>query len=128
MEDRPLADTGSLDGDIRAVVQRAIALYEAPEVQAAALGFSEDLRSQPQLRRRLGTRVYTPAVLELRAVLDRAIERGELAPADAPDAATLLHTIVGAVVARLLLFGGDPEMLERDLVALLLHGLDGRRR
>ena len=31
-------------------------------------------------------------------------------------------------LAGLLLFGGDPGSLERDLVALLVHGLDGRRR
>ena len=128
MDDQPLSDTGTLAGDVRALVRRAIALYQTPEVQAAALGFSEDLRSQPALRRRLGTRVYRPAVADLRAVIDRAVARGELAADDAPDAATLLHTIVGAVVARLLLFGGDPGSLERELVALLVHGLDGRRR
>jgi AcrR family transcriptional regulator len=126
IDDRPLADTGTLVGDLRAVVQRAIALYTTPEVQAAILGFNDDLRGQPELRQQLGARVYAPAVAEFRRLLARAIARGEIAPDDAPHATTLLHTIAGTVVASLLMFGGDADTLERDLVALLSHGLDGR--
>jgi len=122
IDDRPLEDTGSLAGDLRALVRRTIALYSTPEVQAALLGFNEDLGNHPELRRQLGARVYTPTIAGIRDMFDRAAARGEITPDAAPAPAMLLNTIAGTVVGNILMFGGDLATLEGELVNLLLHG------
>src|SRR5882672_3865593 len=76
IDERPLDDTGSLAGDLHAVVRRTIALYTTPEVQAALLGWNEDLRNHPELRQRLGARVYEPSIEGLRRMIERAVARG----------------------------------------------------
>ncbi len=94
-------------------------------MQAALLGWNEDLRNHPELRERLGARVYEPAMEGLRRMIERAVARGEIEPAAAPAPTTLMNTIAGTVVANVLMFGGNLQRLERELVALLLHGVDG---
>ena len=121
---RPIADTGSLEGDLRAVVRRTVTLYTTPEVRCSLLGFNEDLRNHPEMRTRLGARVYEPAVAGFREIIDRAVARGDIRAADAPHPALLMNTIAGAVIANVLLFPGiSTRVLEAELVGLLLRGV-----
>ena len=123
LDDRPLDDTGTLEGDLEAAVRRTIALYTRPEVQAGLLGFVEDVRTKPELRRRIGQRIYRPAIDAYGEILQRAVERGEVASERVAHATTLLNTVAGAVLSTTVVYGGDLPLLERELVALLLDGL-----
>ncbi|MEJ8277600.1 TetR/AcrR family transcriptional regulator [Pseudonocardia spirodelae] len=94
-------DTGSLAGDLAAVADllAARARIDVPIV----LGLADAGRRDPALLAALSTRLL-PQVEAVRALVGRAVERGEL-PAVPPAARHLPHLLAGAVVAPSLLDG-----------------------
>jgi AcrR family transcriptional regulator len=116
----PTPDTGSIRGDLLAVVRAVIAYVTSP-VGLAALHVAS-LTVDDQLDPRHA--FWAGRVKALRPVVERGIARGELRPDT--DAGLLLETLIAPLHSRLLLTGEavDVQLGER-IVDLIL---DGTRR
>jgi AcrR family transcriptional regulator len=116
----PTPDTGSIRGDLLAVVRTVIAYVTSP-VGLAALRVStltaDDHRDARQA-------FWAGRLNALRPIVERGIARGELRPDT--DAGLLLETLIAPLHGRLLLTG-EPvdEQLGERIVELVL---DGARR
>jgi AcrR family transcriptional regulator len=116
----PTPDTGSIRGDLLAVVRAVIAYVTSP-VGLAALRVStltaDDHRDARQA-------FWAGRLNALRPIVERGIARGELRPDT--DAGLLLETLIAPLHGRLLLTG-EPvdEQLGERIVELVL---DGARR
>ncbi|HET6509051.1 MAG TPA: TetR/AcrR family transcriptional regulator C-terminal ligand-binding domain-containing protein [Baekduia sp.] len=112
--ENPLPDTGSLRGDLRALLAQIMALLRRPEVErlaraAVALAGDDPRRSEAR------TAFYRARTAGSATVAVRAIERGEL-PAGA-DAEAVIEYLVAPAYLRLLLTGGPlDEVLLDDSV------------
>jgi AcrR family transcriptional regulator len=108
----PAEDTGSLRGDLAALIRRIVVSLTRPAASAAIPGLIADLGRD----RRLAARFEQSFVAEERAivagVLDRAAARGDL---DRPPDAELVHALLlGPVFAWLHLLRHPPaELAER---------------
>jgi AcrR family transcriptional regulator len=114
----PVPDTGTVRGDLLAVVRAVISYVKSPAgiaaLHVATLAVDDGYRE--------ARRVFWAARLDaLRSVIDRGVQRGELR-ADV-DAQLLLEALVAPIHGRLLLTGEpvDDEVGER-LVDLVLVG------
>lgn len=116
----PTPDTGSIRGDLLAVVRAVIAYVTSP-VGLAALHMAS-LTVDDQLDPRQA--FWAGRVNALRPVVERGIARGELRPDT--DAGLLLETLIAPLHSRLLLTGeAVDEQLGERIVDLIL---DGARR
>jgi AcrR family transcriptional regulator len=91
----PLADTGSLRGDLRAAVRRiidAVAAKDGPLL----LGVMAAMHADPDLADLLRVQVFESKHAEYDEIVARAVARGEL---PGPGGAALLHEILPALVA-----------------------------
>jgi AcrR family transcriptional regulator len=122
----PLADTGTLAGDIEELVAAGLARWSAPEMRAGMLGLSEDLRNHPELRKPLDRRLRQPAIVALDALLERAIARGELTGVPKVSAATLIDVIAGTMLMRIVRNQSSTQELHEELSELLLRGVGAR--
>ncbi len=80
------SDTGSLEGDIRAFIEHiATSVSHRREhiVEALAAGTA----THPELDKAMRAKFITPRLVELRGILTRAKERGELATIPSPETA-----------------------------------------
>ncbi|MFD5075828.1 TetR/AcrR family transcriptional regulator [Streptomyces sp. NPDC058371] len=91
-------DTGSLRGDLHALVLRA---DDCQMEQDSALmrGLAMAMHGNPDLLRAFRELLIEPEVEEMRVVLRRAIDRGEVRP-DNPAMAYVVHMMVGGFAAR----------------------------
>jgi AcrR family transcriptional regulator len=116
-EEIPTPDTGTVRGDLLAVV-RAVITYVTSPVGLAALHVAAltDEENQEAREEFWGGRLEA-----LRPVVERGIARGELRPDTDP--ALVLETVIAPLHGRLLLTGEpiDEELGER-LVDLVLNG------
>jgi AcrR family transcriptional regulator len=122
-EEIPTPDTGSIRGDLLAVVRAVIAYLTSP-VGVASLHVAASLTiDDNQVARQA---FWAGRLNALRPVVERGIARGELRPDT--DAALLLEALVAPVHGRLLLIGEtvDEQFGER-IVDLLLEGAVCRR-
>lgn len=119
-------DTGSLVGDITEAVRQTLAHYSSPEMKAGLLGLAEDVRGNADLRRRIDGRLRRPAVDAFRALLERAVDRGELEALPGASAQTLLDVIAGSIVMHVLLLELPADGLQDELVDLLLRGIGAK--
>jgi AcrR family transcriptional regulator len=114
-------DTGRLQGDITGFVRHVARTIAARgNVIDVLLGGKRD----PDLAQAMREKLLTPRVRALEDILQRAVERGELAAA--PVAATCLTLIVGPIHYRAVVLGEPltPSFL-RHVVHHALHGLLG---
>jgi AcrR family transcriptional regulator len=123
LDDVPIPDTGSLEGDIDACVANTMAAYAPAEVQAAVVGVYGELPHQPDVARRLAARILDPVVEGLRQLVERAVARGEVRRD--VDPRVLVEVMAGAVVMRMLAGGVADGQWHEELTALLLDGLRG---
>ena len=87
-------DTGSLDGDVRAFLRHTCGAIDRGWAELSdAIGL--EANSNPQLAAALRERFLDPRVDELKAILERAKRRGELA--SAPSGEVALSLVVGPV-------------------------------
>jgi AcrR family transcriptional regulator len=114
-------DTGSLEGDLRAVVLQQVRVFDTPEAREALPGILADFGREEELRQRLRA-WYTKQRTAFVPVLERARARGELDPRISIDA--LVDAIDGSLFFRAAMTGEplDGEYAEA-LVALVLHGV-----
>jgi AcrR family transcriptional regulator len=115
----PTPDTGSIRGDLLAVVRAVIAYLTSP-TGLAVLQVSLTVDDDSDARRSF----WAGRIDALRPVVECGIERGELRPDT--DAGLLLETLIAPLHGRLLLTG-EPvdEQLGERIVELVL---DGARR
>jgi AcrR family transcriptional regulator len=125
-DDLQAPDTGSLRGDyegmaslVRAAARRAGAATLMPRL----LG---DVANDPELRAIFYDNLVEPRRAQMRAVLQRAVARGEIR--DDVDIELIIDLFAGPVVYRLLITGGDYAQLPEieDQLDALLNGLAPR--
>jgi AcrR family transcriptional regulator len=120
----PPPDTGSLIGDLNALVAVQRARLEAtqlPRVIPRVLGESLD---EPELHAQIVERAVTPIRGILEEIVRRALDRGELR--EDLDVDTLVDVLHAAPVYKLLLAGGAIEAVAgvpERIVPLLLEGV-----
>ena len=104
-------DTGSLDGDLRAM--RSLKHHDEG-VWLAMAGLVSELPHAPELASVVHDRLVRPRVGLVRALLERAFLRGELMPGVNLD---LLASVPSAMIAYRLLVSGEP--LDTDFLVRL---------
>ena len=94
-------DTGSLDGDIRAFISHSTSVAHRREhiVEALAAGSA----THPELDEAIKAKFITPRLVELRGILARAKERGELTTV--PSAETAASFVSGPAYHRAYVLG-----------------------
>ncbi|MFD9003704.1 TetR/AcrR family transcriptional regulator [Streptomyces sp. NPDC059582] len=91
-------NTGSLRGDFYAVVTREDDV-RIDQNYALLRGLATVVHENPDLLRALRELIIEPEIEELREILGRATERGEILP-DNPAQGYLLHMLIGAFAVR----------------------------
>jgi AcrR family transcriptional regulator len=99
----PPIDTGSLRGDLVAVLRQMIGGMQMHAHLAA--GLTQRLRESPELREMFRERVLVEDRARFAAIIDRAVARGELAPMRR--VSTLLADLAPALVHFRALVSGD---------------------
>jgi len=107
--DHHTIDTGSLEGDLWAALDEAKALARSP-VGPLLVALSGLKSKHPELRERLEATFEAGPVGDLRAILHRAVERGEIPPLG--DEETAVFHLVGPVLWRLLVDQEPPDEKE----------------
>lgn len=110
VEREPIADTGSLAGDLRSLTARVVELISTQPGRSVFPGLVFDMARDPELTRRIREGFFLASQPEVAAVLERAVNRGELV--DATGAQELHVALLGIVFAQVHLVG------EEDLGAL----------
>ncbi len=116
-------DTGSLRGDFHAMVTRE---DDCRMEQNSALmrGLAMALHGNPDLLQAFRELIIDPETEELRAVLRRAVQRGEIRP-DNPAQDYVLHMLIGAFAVRGIIDQRPPtqEFLASYVDAVILPAL-----
>jgi AcrR family transcriptional regulator len=102
-------DTGSVAGDF-AVVSGAALGRMAPEAFRVIPRLLADAADEPELLEALHESVLRPRRVAIREILRRGVERGELR-ADL-DVDLVSDMLIGPMIARVLMSGGDPRVLD----------------
>lgn len=116
-------DTGSLAGDLRALLGRLSTLYVETPAGPILSGLVAEAQSDPALRDQLRDGYVAPRRAIVATILDRAVARGEIRPEADRDFASDLFS--GAVWFRLLL--GEPTIDEgfTDRLVAAVRGSGG---
>jgi AcrR family transcriptional regulator len=123
-----LADCGSLEADITAVVLRFAALLDRPETRTTLMAVVAEAGRDEALRVRIREALVDRQKRLVRLGRERAQRRGEMPPDEGvPDPARddlIFDVVAGAVVHRMMVSSGpvDPAWADR-LARLLVHGL-----
>ncbi len=113
-----IPDTGSLTGDIDAMIAAVPDFDEAAKRQMAVfVGLAGAASRDPELRQALSTNLLARPRDAVRAVLDRGVARGEIAPE--LDLELVPDIMLGLNVLRILL--GDPP--DREYVSRVLNAI-----
>ena len=125
-EELDVADLGSLQADVEAVVLQFAGLLAQPESQAALLALFAEATRDPALRLRVREAIIDPQKQLVRQGRAAAQARGELPPDENPaqaceDVDVIFDTIAGAVEHRMLVTGesASPEWIRRFTTLLL---------
>ncbi|MFE3580205.1 TetR/AcrR family transcriptional regulator [Streptomyces vinaceus] len=90
-------DTGSLRGDFALMVQHSDDAQMAKDT-ALMRGLAHAVHESPELHKALRELLVDPEINGLQALLQRAVDRGEIAP-DCPAVAFVPHMLIGAFIA-----------------------------
>ncbi|GGR88631.1 TetR family transcriptional regulator [Streptomyces aureoverticillatus] len=121
----PTPDTGTLAGDLTALLRGLIEEFHAPAAAAALPGLLADFAADPALQARIRSDFLAPSKERLLIVFERAVERGEIA-ADTP-VDLVLDTLAGAVFFHVGLVGEQPDHRLADrLAAVMAKGIEIR--
>ncbi|MEU9378295.1 TetR/AcrR family transcriptional regulator [Streptomyces sp. NPDC048255] len=121
----PVPDTGTLAGDLTALLRDLIDEFHAPAAAAALPGLLADFAADPVLKARIRSDFLAPSKERLLIVFERAAARGEIA-ADTP-VDLVLDTLAGAVFFHVGLVGEHPDpQLAGRLAAVMAKGIEIR--
>lgn len=117
-------DTGTLRGDFAELVRRADEHGQVEKDAALMRGLGMAIHGNPDLHQALREVLLDPEVTGLNAMLQRGIDRGEIA-ADCPALQFAPHMLVGALIARQLIEDrpADGTFLSAYLDAVVLPAL-----
>ena len=112
-------DVGDTRAELVAFVDGAVRILGSTLMGRVMQGLVSDLAADPELARAFRSRVVAARVAEVRRLVERGIERGELRP-DA-DLELVHELLFGPVYYRLLLSGAplEPGLAERVVDAVL---------
>ena len=115
-------DTGTLAGDLRGMARRVG--EDAAENAELLYALNHASRRDRELHQAVREALIEPETDVLNIALHRAVERGELDPHN-PAAAFLVHSVMGALIARPMLDGchADADYLGRFVDAVILPAL-----
>lgn len=120
------ADTGSLVGDLTALVEEIAVTMSGPASSAAALGLLADMGPETSLGARFRERFLVGELAGVERLLDRAVARGELPPPpDRPDVHVVHALVTGPIFTTLFLQHRDPLALAERLGGLIAAALTG---
>lgn len=126
-DERPIKDHGSLDADIRAVVQQTTGTLRGAEADARLiLRTMGEISESPALLAAYREHLLTPRLTQLRAVLERAQARGELRPGVPIDVASALISGPVFLYYLTLLSGAEFDLtnnLADQFTRLVLEGI-----
>ncbi|MFE7647326.1 TetR/AcrR family transcriptional regulator [Streptomyces phaeoluteigriseus] len=121
----PTPDTGTLAGDLTALLRGLIDEFHAPAAAAALPGLLADFAADPVLKARIRSDFLAPSKERLQIVFERAAERGEIATETPVD--LVLDTLAGAVFFHIGLVGEHPDpQLAGRLAAVIAKGIEIR--
>ena len=121
----PTPDTGTLAGDLTALLRGLIDEFHAPAAAAALPGLLADFAADPVLKARIRSDFLALSKERLLIVFERAAARGEIA-ADTP-VDLVLDTLAGAVFFHVGLVGELPDhQLAGRLAAVIAKGIEIR--
>ncbi|GAA3467603.1 TetR/AcrR family transcriptional regulator [Nonomuraea roseola] len=124
-DDVPAPDTGTLAGDLTALLRGLVEEFHAPAAAAALPGLLADFAADPVLKARIRSDFLAPSKERLLIVFERAVARGEIA-ADTP-VDLVLDTLAGAVFFHVGLVGEHPgRQLAGRLAAVIAKGIEIR--
>jgi AcrR family transcriptional regulator len=110
----PAPDEGDLDRDLRALARAVVASLDDPAIRAAFGSMLAAAVQDPAARGVLAG-FLAGRISRMAVVVDRAVERGELAPDTG--AAEVLRTMAVLIYGRLFFAGEPPSPLLADAVA-----------
>jgi AcrR family transcriptional regulator len=102
-------DTGSVRGDFKIASDAAVGRM-APEAFRVLPRLMADAADDPELLEALQQALVRPRRAAIAVILRRGIERGELRSDIDPDLVS--EMLIGPMIARVLMSGGDPGALE----------------
>ncbi|MFF0435551.1 TetR/AcrR family transcriptional regulator [Streptomyces sp. NPDC004327] len=120
LKDVPVDETGNSTDEVLAVARQALAdFFCSPEVQVILPALIADTARNPELAQRLREDIIEPRRARARTVLERAIERGDLAAGT--DIPMLLEMWAGAMMFRSVFYDGafDDDAIERMVTATM---------
>jgi AcrR family transcriptional regulator len=119
--EQALPDTGSLRGDLMAMVSRGEGQEHDADLLAAIM---HAVRQDDELAGAVRTQILEPGRENIRSLVRRAVERGEIA-ADAPGLAFADYVFIAPIVLHHLLEGEEPspDFLRRYIDGALLPAL-----
>lgn len=124
LELEPLPDTGSLLGDLTALTEEIVRSLTGPAIFASAPALFADVASDPELANRFQQTFIEAEQANLRLILDRARQRGDLADtpdlADRPDPEVLHALVLGPIFIWLFMFRAEPSAIAAQ-VATATH-------
>ncbi|MER5312410.1 TetR/AcrR family transcriptional regulator [Streptomyces sp. NPDC002773] len=121
----PIPDTGTLTGDLTALLRGLVDEFHAPAAAAALPGLLADFAADPELKARIRGDFLALSKERLLIVFERASARGEIA-ADTP-VDLVLDTLAGAVFFHVGLVGEQPDrQLAARLAAVIAEGIEIR--
>ncbi|MFD4256239.1 TetR-like C-terminal domain-containing protein [Streptomyces sp. NPDC058534] len=122
---RLIPDTGTLAGDLTALLWGLVDEFHAPAAAAALPGLLADFAADPVLKARIRSDFLGPSKERLLIVFERAVTRGEIAGDTPVD--LVLDTLAGAVFFRVGLVGEHPgPQLAGRLAAVIAKGIEIR--
>lgn len=114
---RPLPDTGSLRGDLVALLSPRT-VQDADHKLKVMLGLASVIAHSPELAESIREVFLEPRARVTRALLERAKERGEISPAC--DVALLSHVSSSMVISRAML---EHRPVDRDFLLSVIDGV-----
>ncbi len=122
-DDVAAPDTGSLRGDFAGMASGVLAAAQREGAATFAPRLLGEAANDPELHALFYANLVKPRRDQLRAVLERAVARGEIR--DDVDLELVIDMLAGPPVYRLLITGGDLSQMfnPADLLDALLDGL-----
>ncbi|WP_329384479.1 TetR/AcrR family transcriptional regulator [Streptomyces sp. NBC_01351] len=121
-EPEPLPDTGTLLGDLTALATLVLGTFSDPVVSAVTPGLLADLKQQPEIAARFQETFIAGERTVVVGLLERALERGELAVM--PDPAMVHAAVLGTVFAWVFLLAMPPDpALAPGVASMVVAGI-----